>query len=230
MNSFIIDENAYELKEDEALSLKEANLFLDRNNNLYALYELYNFFYIHILRRIEYYNKEKVLTKLNSNNLYKEKEVSIFKRWENFKAIDIIKSIKHLKIINKIAYNLFLSFHHFKSKTSLEDVITTQYLCSFFLLLKEELLIKSFQKEQELDGLYKRRLSDNENIKRRKEDKQRQDRREKDKEEEKKKEESLINTQNLSPIAIKDLLNKKNINSKYEKKEIEEDTDKIIYI
>lgn len=218
MNTFILEEKDYNLNQEEVTLLEEASLFLNNNNNLYALYELYNAFYIQILRRIEFYNKDKVLKKLNKENLFKKEETSIFKRWENIKVIDIIKSAKDFKIINKTAYHLFLSFHNYKVETSLEEIIQTEYLFSFFTILKEELFKQDFINQNDISISQHRRLSDNKDTKRRREDKELQYRREKDKEiKEVEEEEILINTKNINPIAAKDLLNKENIFSIYEK-------------
>ncbi|NQY52943.1 MAG: hypothetical protein HRT42_05160 [Campylobacteraceae bacterium] len=100
MNTFILDFENYNLSEDEILSITEANTHLLQKHYLYALHELFTAYYINILRRIEFFGISLVLEDINKNNLFEAIELDILKRWEKFDEIDIIKSLRHLKIIN----------------------------------------------------------------------------------------------------------------------------------
>ncbi len=231
MSTFILDEKTYNLEALELDALKEANVLIEQNNNLYALDALYNAFYINILRRVEFYNKNKLIKKLNKKQFYKKDEDNILNRWQNFSSSEILKSIKHLKIINKLAYNIFLSFHNFKINTSAQDEIKEEYLKSFFILLKEELFNHQFINEKQVKLSYKRRLSDKKEIKRREEDLEKQKRRESDKENIINEEEKIIiNTKNISPINVRDLFVKENTLNQYKEEEKDRIVEKIIYI
>ena len=74
-----------------------------------------------------------------------------------FDEIDIIKSLRHLKIINNQTYSLFFSFYNTKSSISRNDEISEEYLFSFFNLLKVELLEHKFVKYDKDKHKFERR-------------------------------------------------------------------------
>lgn len=224
MNTFILDFENYNLSEDEILSITEANTHLLQKHYLYALHELFAAYYINILRRIEFFGISLVLEDINKNNLFEAIEVDILKRWKKFDEIDIIKSLRHLKIINNQTYSLFFSFYNTKSSISRNDEISEEYLFSFFNLLKVELLEHKFVKYDKDKHKFERRK--NRVIeKRRKEDLKEND----DLKEETKTEDiSMIHPVHL---IIKEKLTAKELYNIKDKKE-DEDNDEIeaIYI
>lgn len=170
METFILDKNIYNLNDEEIFSFSEAKKFLEQNKNLYVLHELYNAFYINILKRIEYFGTSDVLEFLNKADLYKNEEISIIKRWNNFEELEIFSSLETLEIINTISYNLILSFYSFKKNSSLDKVINTEEIVSFFNLLKNELLLQKYALGKIPKYESKKRESDNKEKNRRKED------------------------------------------------------------
>ena len=171
MKTFVLDKNIYNLNDEEILSFSAAEIFLEQGKNLYLIHELYNAFYINILKRIEYFGIRDVLEFLNKSNLYKNSEENIIKRWSNFDEIEIFSSLEKLEIINELSYNLILSFYNFKKNSSLDKDINTEEIFSFFNLLKNELLLQEYTLAKKNIQEQKRRDSNTEEKNRRECDK-----------------------------------------------------------
>lgn len=212
MNTFILDFENYNISEEEISSIQEANEHLLQKRNLYALHELFTAFYINILRRIEFFGLNEVLSDINKKDLYEATSDSIIKRWEKFDEIDIIKSLRHLKILNNQTYSLFLSFYKSRKKILLDDNISEEYLFSFFNLLKVELFAHKFIKYNKKNKTHDRRKNIVIPEYRRKEDK---------------KEEKIITPVHLN---IKEKLSAKELYNIKDKKDDDDNEIEAIYI
>ena len=176
MYTFIINQNEYNLDEKELKILKEASSYYNAHNYFFALHELHNIFYSNILKRIEIYNAEYFLLELKSKEILQVDKSNILKKWENFDIKDILYVSKKLKIINFTTYHLFLSFNEYKVNTLTTDIVSKEYLISYFNILKEELFkykplkkdIQNHDMKRRKSDIMKRRKQDR--INRRKED------------------------------------------------------------
>ena len=173
MYSFLLDNDEFNLSLDEMIKLEESTSLLRKGQNLYAMHALYDAFYINILRRIEFFGANEVLSRLNKDSYYDKQQENINKRWQEFNQIDLIKIVKDLKILRTIPINLFYAFYQYKKTTFTIDEIDPEYLVSFFYLLKVELFAQKFVKFDKSKFEFKRRRIDFEqNIGRRESDSQ----------------------------------------------------------
>lgn len=144
MYSFKLEKITYNLENEELSSLFEATILIESNKTYYSMFELFNAFYINLLRRIEYFNLEKILELLEDRNSFKKNEDNILKRWKEVDFNILINIAKEYHIINSVSFSILKSFYEFKKNSSLNDDIDKEELYSFFNILKNELLNLKF--------------------------------------------------------------------------------------